>query len=232
MRACRNLHLILVAFFVVISSFGSSAQPMDSEDQTLFCNSSADIGGPCHIDRLAAPDNSGISIQSFKGTAQRGGESHQLRLNIENVRSIDPAEARMLLQSNASIEEIRSRIRAENRASVVRGNLRLDSDVYQLINITAAPSGNKSVLDADLSGPIAGPGAPGPEAGSSAGGAGEGAGEGKGEGAGHITVTLSVVEGTEVGEGTLNLNGDYVVSLYQFSGRGPGTERGTLMPGP
>jgi hypothetical protein len=78
-------------------------------------------------------------------------------LIIEDVKSIDPSEARNQLASNASVEEIKSRIRAEDRAVSVRGNLRLDNEIFRLINIIVTSSSNKSVLDANISGPISGP---------------------------------------------------------------------------
>jgi hypothetical protein len=132
-------------------------------------------------------------------------------LIIEDVKSIDPSEARNLLASNASVEEIKSRIRAEDRAVSVRGNLRLDNEIFQLINIIVTPSSNKSVLDANISGPISGPR--------------KKATNNVNDVAGHITLSLFLMDGKEVGEGSLSMNDiehidNYKISIYSFPGRG------------
>jgi len=123
-------------------------------------------------------------------------------LIIENIKSINPCEARNLLASNASIEEIKSRIRTPNRAVSVRGNLRLDNEIYRLINIIVTSSGNKSILEADVLGPIASP-----EKKST---------NGVKAIAGNITLTLSMIDGKEVGEGSLNLNDIEHIDIYKI----------------
>jgi len=207
MRAGKILWLYLVVFLLlVISSFGSSAQPSGTVGRTQFCNSDADHNKPCLIEMLAAiDDNDGmidVSIQSWRGIAVEDNEYRSLRLIIENIKSIDPCEARNLLASNASIEEIKSKIRTPNRAVSVRGNLRLDNEIYRLINIIVTSSGNKSILEADVLGPIASP-----EKKST---------NGVKAIAGNITLTLSMIDGKEVGEGSLNLNDIEHIDTYKI----------------
>ena len=207
MRAGKILWLYLVVFLLlVISSFGSSAQPSGTVSWTQFCNSDVDHNKSCLIEMLAAIDDSDgpvdVSIQSWRGIAVEDNKSRSLRLIIENIKSINPCEARNLLASNASIEEIKSRIRTPNRAVSVRGNLRLDNEIYRLINIIVTSSGNKSILEADVLGPIASPEKMSTNDVKAI--------------AGNITLTLSMIDGKEVGEGSLNLNDIEHIDIYKI----------------
>lgn len=214
MRISWTLRLGLMALTLAVIGSCVSAQPADSTYNSSLCNNgSCTLNGP-ETENGGTDGTIDVGVQNWRGSALKGDESHSLRLNLESIRSADPAEARDLLASNTSLEEIKSRIRSENRSVIMRGNIRLDNNIFQLINIAVTSSGNDSVLDADVVGPVAGPGARS-ALGNSA------------DLAGHVTVTISIVEGIEVGEGTLVMNGPDYSGTYELSldypspGRGP-----------
>lgn len=214
MRISLTLHLGLMALTLAVIGSCVSAQPADSTDDSSLCSN-----GSCTLNEPER-QNGGtdgtidVGVQNWRGSAAKGDESHSLRLNLESIRSADPAEARDLLASNTSIEEIKSRMRSEDRSVIMRGNIRLDNNIFQLINITLTSSGNDSVLDADVVGPVAGPGSKSVSVNSA-------------NLAGHVTIAISIVESTGVGVGTLVMNGPDYSGTYELSlnypspGRGP-----------
>jgi hypothetical protein len=219
MRMGWLISLGWICFPLVITALGISAQyPADTADETPLCS------GPCTMDMLAM-GNSGndetadVSVQSWRGFAVMGDESHPIRFNVESIRPIDPAEARRLLESNISLGEIRSSLWAGDKVPVTEGNMKIENDIYRLINITITPLGNTSTLDANVAGPIAGPRSRSalnkPDA-----------------NAGHTTISISSAGGIETGKGTLVMidpeyNGTYSLLLErQFPGRGSGVGSG------
>jgi hypothetical protein len=221
MRMGRLISLGLICFPLVITALGIPAQyPADAADETYICSP----GGPCPVDMLAMgnsgnDETAGVSVHSWRGFAVMGDESHPIRFNVETIRAVDPAEARRLLESNISLGEIRSSLGAGDKVPVTEGNMKIENDIYRLINITVTPLGNTSTLDASVAGPIAGPRSRSalnkPDA-----------------NAGHTTISISSAGGIETGEGTLVMidpeyNGTYSLSLErQFPGRGPGVGSG------
>jgi len=169
------------------------------------------LGLICFALIVTALGTADVNIQSWQGVAAIGAESHPIRLNIESIRPIDPAEARRLLESNASLGEIRSSLNAEDNVPAISGNMKLNNDIYRLINITVASSGNNFTLDANVAGPIAGPRS-GPNKSNAS--------------VGHTTIKISSTDNMESAEGTLIMNdseysGTYRLLLEQFPGRGP-----------
>ena len=98
----------------------------------------------------------GVSFQSWRGFALKGNESRSIRVSIESSRSVEAMNIRKLMASNMTLEEIRAEIRKEEGEVIHRGVLRIGLDVYGLDNISMAPKGNKTVLDADVSLPTFG----------------------------------------------------------------------------
>ena len=125
-----------------------------------------------------------VVVRNWRGIATRDDESHSIRLNVEAIWSVDPDEARNLLASNMSLEDVRSQVRAGKRDAILRGDIRLNNDSYRLTNITLSSLGNKSTLEASLASP--------------------GSRSGSGDAAsivGHTVMTISVVDDIQVAEG-------------------------------
>ena len=150
-----------------------------------------------------------VGVQNWRGVATKVGESHPIRLNVETIWTVDPDEARNLLASNMSLEDVRSQARAGDRDAILRGNIRLNNDSYRLINITLAFSGDKSTLEASLASP--------------------GSRSGSGDASsivGHTVVTISVVDEMQVAEGYMVIadskySGTYSLLLDKHPSRGP-----------
>jgi hypothetical protein len=213
MRMGLLIFLGLICFPLVLTALGISAQYF-----TGTADETPSSGGPCPLDMLAMGNSShdetaDVSIQSWRGFAIRGDESIPIRLNVENIRPIDPAEARRLLESNISLGEIRLSLRAEDKVPVREGNMKIENDVYRLINITVTQLGNTSTLKAIVAGPIAGPRS-------------RSALNMPDTNAGHTTISISVAGGVETGDGTLVMNDPEYSGTYrllmerQFPGRG------------
>lgn len=92
----------------------------------------------------------GVFIQSWRGFALNGNESHSLRVSIESLRPVEAMSIRKLIASNMTLEEIRTEMRKEEGDVIHRGVLRIGVDIYRLGSISMAPEGNKTVLDADV----------------------------------------------------------------------------------
>jgi len=126
-------------------------------------------------------------IARGSGFAFQDGESHLLKVNIVRLSPLDPGQVIGLLTSNKSIEEIREAIVAKEEETVYRGSMKLDSSIYPLTNIIVESSADRlTQIEADVA-------APGPFDAA------------KTEPLGHFNLTLSSVEGGEVGKGLLKI---------------------------
>jgi hypothetical protein len=200
----------MALFLLVIGGFGSSAQNM-GEPNSLLVSDSSDANS---TDTPAINSGTGegtvdVVVQNWRGFATRDGESHSIRLNVETIRTLDPDEARSLLASNMSLEELRSQARAGDGDAILRGSLRLNTDSYRLMDITLEPSGNRSTLEASVASPRSRSGS-----------------EDAASIVGHTVVTISVVDDKEVAEGYVVINdsrysGTYSLLLNECCGRGP-----------
>jgi len=162
----------------------------------------------------------GIIFHNWRGFAIKGNDSHALRVSIESIRPIEPMSVRKLLASNMSIEEVREMIRREEGAAINRGVMKLGDSIYRLMDIEMIPSGNNTLLEADL---------------------GElkyDAPENDTAILGHLSVNLASGETADVSQGTLVVNsgkygGKYKVLLDTQPpehGRGP-ESGGPMIPG-
>jgi len=177
---------------------------------------SASVGGSSNanpadthaITNAIGDSNVDVAVQNWRGIATKDDESHPIRLNVETIWTVDPNEARNLLASNISLEDVRSQARAGDRDAILRGNIRLNNDSYQLINITLASSGNRSTLEASLASPSFRSGS-----------------EDEASIVGHTVVTISVVDELQVAEGYVVIadsrySGTYSLLLDEHPGRG------------
>ncbi|MBN1456084.1 MAG: hypothetical protein JW945_07535 [Methanomicrobia archaeon] len=73
------------------------------------------------------------------------GEFHLLRVHIVQVRSVQPAEMRELLESEKTAAEIKEELMAQESEQLYKGYLRLDNHNYRLENISV----NASEMDGE-----------------------------------------------------------------------------------
>ena len=137
----------------------------------------------------------GVIFHNWKGFAIMGNDSHTLRVSIESIRPLEPMKVRNLLASNMSIEQIHDVIKKEEGAAVKRGAMKLSDYVYKLMDIRMTPSGNNTVLEADL------------------GALRYNDPENNTAVLGHITVNLASEETADVSQGTL------IVSSGKYAGK-------------
>jgi hypothetical protein len=149
------LPYIVLAGLLFIDLAGTSfAQP----DQTFSMNENREQMETTPPEGMTFHQMAGLAmgvpieiLQSGRGFALRGNESHVLRLNVETLLPLDPTQMRMLLASNKSLDEIRKDIRATEGETTYRGSLMLDRCIYPLINIAVSPlSNNSTAVGADL----------------------------------------------------------------------------------
>jgi len=219
---CQELAFFYLAILLLVTgSSGASAQLMDAQDR-LFVNDSND-DNPADNPAITNGDGDDavdVMVQNWRGFATKDNESHPIRLNVETIRTVGPAEARRLLASNMSLEKVRSQMRAGDRDVIRRGNIRLNNnschDCYWLTNIILMPLGNRSTLEARVASPR------------SRSGSGDAASI-----VGHTVLTISVVDDIEVAKGYLVIDdskysGTYSLLLNECSGR---CSRASLRPG-
>lgn len=147
-----------------------------------------------------------VVVQNWQGVAAKGNESLSVRLNVQTIRILDPGDARRLLASNISIEQVKSDTRSGDRDEIIRGSLRLNNDTYRLVDIKFESSGNISTLEAGLASPKSTLGSE--------------------ETVGSALMTLSAVDDIEVAEGYVVINDsnyskNYSIFLEKSYGRGP-----------
>lgn len=94
-----------------------------------------------------------VLIQNWRGLATEGEKSYSVRLNVQTIKTISPDEARRLLSSNKSLEEVRSQVRESDRDTILRGSIKLNNDSYRLINITFTSTNNRSIIEANIARP-------------------------------------------------------------------------------
>jgi hypothetical protein len=74
-----------------------------------------------------------------------------LRIEIEGLRLLSPAQIKDLLQNRKSIEEIKMLIEEEaNPSFIYRGKMRLDGKCFRLVDVDFRSWDSETVLKADL----------------------------------------------------------------------------------
>ena len=147
-----------------------------------------------------------VVVQNWQGVAAKGNESLSAKLNVQTIRIMDPGDARRLLASNISLEQVKSQTRSGYKDKILRGSLRLNNDTYRLVDIKFESSGNISTLEAGLASPKSTLGSE--------------------EIVGSALMTLSTVNDIEVAEGYVvindsNYSNNYSIFLEKSYGRGP-----------
>jgi len=208
---CQELiSFFLAVLLLAISGSGSSSPEMgETNSKSVSASSDANPIDSLAISNGGSEETVGVTVQNWRGFATKDDESYPIRLNVETIRTVDPAEARRLLALNISLEEIRSQARAGDRDAILKGSIRLNDDSYHLIDITLASSGNRSTLQASV------------ESSRSRSGSEDAASI-----VGNIVVTIPAADDIEAVEGYVVINdskysGTYSLLLNECSGRGP-----------
>lgn len=155
------LTIILLASIVFCSS---SAQTGDGSFAPLNDASAVQIAdsGTCHDSDTSCQGDScaltsgvdeqsaDVLVQKWRGFATNESKSNSVRMNVETIKAMDPGEARRLLASNMSLEEVRTLAREGERDKIFRGSIRLNNDSYRLMDISMTSQGNRSAMNASI----------------------------------------------------------------------------------
>lgn len=230
---CRVLITLCMALLLLVFSGsgspqshtgGASPPQMGRESSSAMGESSrhsagdsgvANQRGPALTSSAGGVGNGSVDVlvQNWRGMATKGDESHPVRVKVETIWTVNPNEARRLLASNMSLEEMRSLARAGERDMALVGDIRLNNDSYRLMGITLESSGNGSTLEASVSNQSSGSGQ-----------------EDAASIVGRISLTISAADEANVAEGLLVIDdskysGTYSLFLNEFAGQGPRTGR-------
>lgn len=100
-----------------------------------------------------AGDLKAIVFHNWRGFALKDNRSLALKISLEGIRPLKPVNARKLMESNLSLEEIRDRICCEEGETAYQGTLKLQDLFYRLADIRIDPSDRSkspALLEADL----------------------------------------------------------------------------------
>lgn len=186
------------------TGYGSTGYSGTGHDSDTCCQEDA-----CSLASGADDGSADVLVQKWRGFAANDSASNSVRINVETIKAMDPGEARRLLASNMSLEEVRTLAREGERDKIFRGSMRLNNDSYRLMDITMASAGNGSAMNASIVLPRRGL-----------------ASEGVSSVVGHVSMDMydagnpAAVKGYVVIDDS-NYNGVYRLQLEQCSGRGP-----------
>jgi hypothetical protein len=138
-------------------------------------------------------------LHSGRGFAIKDNESLVFRLNIERVRPIEPIAIMLLLASNRSLEEIRDEIRAKDGGATYRGSVKLQRNIYPLVNINVTTLADNATVDADV-----------------AAHAFDSFNHSEASIAGHIKLNIALFEGGLLGKGELTMKDGPDAGRYQI----------------
>lgn len=160
-RKCSWVLAICLAI-IFLSIIGSWADAQTTNETDSFTPGNSCSKSPLNNSAVTGDGNADVILQKWRGLATGDNESYPVRLNVQIIKTLEPAEARMLLESNFSIDLVKSQTKSIEREAILRGNMKLDSDRFMLSDIKLVPSGNISFLEANLSVSRAGSGTEGP----------------------------------------------------------------------
>lgn len=187
---------------------GASSLKMD-ESRTIGGYGSASHDEDVSIAKSIGEDSTDVTIRNWRGVATKDEKSCSVRLDLETIRTVDPDEARRLLASNISLEEVRYQARTGYRDTILKGSIKLNNDSYRLTDIALTSSDNKSTLEASIARPSSGSGSK--DAASIIG---------------YAVLTISYANGVDIAKGYMVINdskynGTYCLLLNEGASRGP-----------
>ncbi len=150
MTKAENLFLVLCMIFLLVAP----AYPMPSDED--YSNAPNRPAGP-QQEHMAPPGPEDERHPPHIRWVWRGSgfalgveEHHLLKIQVANVRSFSPCEARRLLKENKSLEEIRAEIAKGDESFVYLGHILLGESIYKLVDIDLTCEGENATLDAEV----------------------------------------------------------------------------------
>lgn len=210
-----SIDIFLAALFLLIISFGSSsAQVCELNGRFISMSNDLDPADSPAINDSGIDGSVGVAVQNWRGFATKDDESIPIKLNVQTIRAVDPAEARRLLALNLSLEEVRHQVGTSEGGAISRGRIMFNNDSYRLMDIRIAPLDSRSALNANIAGPMPGSGALDAALNASCI-------------VGNLAVTISEADGSKTAEGQVTINdsrynGTYSLKLNECFGKGPG----------
>lgn len=209
-KQCQELinFFLAVLSLLIIGPSLSSAQMCETDSQLICASSDANPIGSLATGYDSIEENLGVEVQNWKGFAAKDGEYIPIRLNMETIRTVDPAEVRRLLALNISLEEVKSQARTSDGDVILRGRIRFNNDSYWLMDIRMTSSENGSNLEAKIASRRSKSGS-----------------EDATSIVGNTAVAISVVDGMKVAEGYAVINdakysGTYNLMLNECNNKG------------
>lgn len=213
MRQIKSQELIdffLATLFLLIISLGSSSAQVCELDGRSICasNDAGPVDSPA-INDSGIDESVGVAVQNWRGFAIKDDELIPLKLNVQTIRAVDPAEARRLLALNLSLKEVRSRAETGEGDAMLRGRIMFNNDSYRLMDIRIAPLDSGSTLDANIACLMSVSGVLDASC-----------------IVGNLAVTISEANGSKAAEGYVAINdsgynGTYSLKLNECFGKGP-----------
>ncbi|MDD4651819.1 MAG: hypothetical protein PHQ34_06275 [Methanothrix sp.] len=201
--------LAICLAIIFISFIGFCADAQTTNETNFITSGSSCSASPLNNSAVSGDGNADVILQKWRGLATRDDESYPVRLNVQIIKTLEPDAARMLLESNISIDLVKSQTKSIERDAILRGSMRLDSERFMLSDIKSVPSGNKSLLEANLSVSRAGFGTEGPAS-----------------IAGRIAITITTIDNLKTAKGEMFIEdskygGNYSLLLKECYGPGP-----------
>jgi hypothetical protein len=121
---------LLVLSLVLVGT--CCAIPLQAQHLNVAASEAADVapGAPLKAPIALFHQGTGFALN------ETSGEFHLLRVQIVQVRSVQPAEVRELLESEKTAAEIKAELMAQESEQLYKGYLRLDNHNYRLENIS------------------------------------------------------------------------------------------------
>ena len=127
------------------TGYGCTGYGGTGHDSDTCCQEDA-----CALASGVDDESADVLVQKWRGFAVNESASNSVRINVETIKALDPGEARWLLASNMSLEEVRTLAREGERDRIFRGSMRLNNDSYRLMDITMTSEGNGSAMNASI----------------------------------------------------------------------------------
>lgn len=207
---CQELtDFFLAVLLLLIICLGSSSAQM-CELNGRFTGASNGAGPANSSATISSIDEAiGVEVQNWRGFAAKDDESLPVKLTVQTIRSVDPAEARRLLASNLSLEEVRFLVGTDDEKTLLRGRITINNDSYRLMDIQLSYLNNRSSLEANIADRMS-----------------ISDSEDATSVVGNLVVAISEVDGSKAAEGYVVIDdskyrGTYDLKLNECSGKGP-----------
>ncbi|GEM_PF-989795 len=132
----KIIYAAVAALLVLVLSLGllgtCGAIPLQAQHLKVATSDAADVAPDAALKAPIALFHQGTGF----ALNRTSGEFHLLRVQIVQVRSMQPAEVRELLESEKNVTEIKAELMAQEGEQLYKGHLRIDNHNYRLENIS------------------------------------------------------------------------------------------------